>query len=202
MKFKAAFVFSFLVFLQATAAFPETFDASRDYTCDRVSAGVWYYEGYRASDGQYLSMVFEHAPIRELSKYGADTHFLPDGDQPYYPFITRFSDNIVMSPATTGRRFDAVLTWAAPYDCEADISGVARLMGNIRGEAEGKKVALMIKHNEEKVWSGELGGPETKEFGLARKLSAGDRLRLHVVNAGDGSGNLTSLNVRVETKKK
>jgi len=181
----------------------ETFDAVREYSCDQPSAGVWYYEAYRHSDGTYLSMVFGHAPITEASKYGLDAHYLPDGGQPYYPFITVFDKDIVLSPSTFGDKFDAVLAWEPPYVSDITASGSVRLMGNIKGgAAAGKKVNVKLSLGGKTLWSAEVAGDNAVPFSVKSAVLEKDRLRLQFENAGDTSGDIVAVQMQVETTKK
>ena len=147
----------------------------------------------RAQDGAFLSMVFDRAPVTELSKYGADVHYLPDSDQPYYPFIARLAGELLCSPATTGRRFDAALSWVAPYKDNVKVTGSTRLQGGINPKAQGKKVKVRLQHNDKVVWEAELTDTVEKTFELAAPVSKGDRLSLCVQNSGDGSGDITAI---------
>lgn len=202
MKHLVGLILAVLVLSLSSAGYCETFDAAKDYSCDRVSAGVWHYEGFRAEDGKFLSMVFDRAPVTELSKYGADVHYLPDGDQPYYPFIARLTGDLTCSPATKGRRFDAVLTWVAPYKDNVKVTGSTRLKGTMMKDgAQGRKVKVRLQHNDKVVWEAELAGPEQKTFEFGAPVSAGDRLSLCVQNTGDPSGNVTAIDMHVETTK-
>lgn len=181
----------------------ETFDAVREYSCDQPSAGVWYYEAYRHADGVYLPMVFGHAQVTEVSKYGVEAHYLPDGGQPYYPFITVFDKSLFISPATSGDKFDAVLAWASPYDCDITATGSVRMMGDIKGAAaSGKKVNVRLSLGGKMLWSAEVSGDNAAEFSVKSAVSAKDRLRLHIENAGDTSGGITAVQMQVETKIK
>lgn len=181
----------------------ETFDAVREYSCDQPSAGVWYYEAYRHSDGAYLSMVYGHAPVAEVSKYGVDAHYLPDGGQPYYPFITVFDKDIVLSPATSGAKFDAVLAWAPPYVCDITASGSVRLTGNIKGgAAAGKKINARLSFGGKTLWSAEVVGDNAVTFSVKSTVSGNDKLRLQFENTGDASGDIAAVQMQVETTKK
>ena len=185
-----------------TSSYAETFDAAREYSCDQPGSGTWYYEAYRHSDGVYLSMVFGHAPLTEVSKYGVEAHYLPDGGQAYYPFITMFDKSIVVSPATSGDKFDVVLAWVSPYACDINATGFVRLMGSIKGgAASGKKVNARLVLGGKTLWSAEVAGDKTVVFSVRSTVSEKDRLRLHIENAGDASGDLTAVQLQVETTK-
>ena len=187
----------------ASVSNAETFDAAKEYSCDQPSAGVWYYEAYRHSDGTYISMVFGHAPITEVSKYGVDAHYLPDGGQPYYPYITMFDKDIFLSPSTSGDKFDAVLAWEPPYASDITASGFVRLMGNIKGgAAAGKKVNVKLSYAGKTLWSAEVAGDNAVTFSVRSAVSGKDRVRLQVENAGDASGDIVAVQMQVETTKK
>jgi hypothetical protein len=202
MKKLVVLLFALLCIAVSSTAYAEKFDARKDYNCDLVSNGVWTFEGFRASDGVYLSMVFGHAPIKEISKYGVEAHYLPDGDQEAYPFITRMADDMMASPATQGRRFDSVLTWTAPYSCGVEIKGFARMMGNIKGESAGKKVQASLLQGEKVLWSGEVaGGRDNTEFSAKASVKKDEKVRFQIAGAGDTAGDVTVFNVVVETDK-
>jgi hypothetical protein len=110
MKTLTGIVFAAILALNASVAFAETFDAVKNYTCDQGSAGVWYYEAYKAEVGTYREMDFGHAPVREVSKYGVDAHYVVDGDQPLYPFIMSTPEYLLGSPATGG----TTRSWPGP----------------------------------------------------------------------------------------
>jgi hypothetical protein len=202
MRYLAGLFLAVLCLSVPSPGYCESFDAFKDYSCDRVSAGVWHYEGFRAQDGAFLSMVFDRAPVTELSKYGADVHYLPDSDQPYYPFIARLAGELLCSPATTGKRFDAALSWVAPYKDNVKVTGSTRLQGGIKPKAQGKKVKVRLQHNDKVVWEAELTDTVEKTFELAAPVSKGDRLSLCVQNSGDESGDITAIGMHVETTKK
>lgn len=185
--------------LVSTSANAATFDSVKDYSCTETVAGTWAMEGYRADDGKYLSMVFGHAPLKEVSKYGVDAYYLPDGEQPYYPFLTKFGDVIVCSPATTGKRYDAVVTWVAQKDGDAVISGSASLMGSMSGDSAGKKVRASVVVDGKELWSADVTGAAPGTFSVEKRVTAGDKVHLHIRNTGDTSGNITSVNLHVET---
>jgi len=186
-----------------SVSYAESFDIVKEYSCDQPSNGVWYYEGYRHSDGAYLSMVYGHAQITEVSKYGVEAHYLPDGGQPYYPFITLFDKGIVLSPSTSGNKFDAVLAWASPYACDITASGSVRLMGSIKGgAAAGKKVNARLSLGDKTLWSAEVAGDNAVVFSVRSAVSEKDRIRLQFENAGDTSGDIVAVQMQVETTKK
>lgn len=185
-----------------TVSYAETFNIVKEYSCDQPSAGGWYYEAYRHSDGAYLSMVFGHAPVTEVSKYGVEAHYLPDGGQAYYPFITLFDNAVVLSPSTSGDKFDAVLAWASPYVCDITATGSVRLMGNIKGgSVAGKKVNARLALGGKTLWSAELVGDKAVAFSVKSTVSEKDRLRMHIENTGDASGDITAVQMQVETTK-
>ncbi|HEY3347229.1 MAG TPA: hypothetical protein VGK71_06365 [Nitrospirota bacterium] len=202
MKKLIVLLFSFLCIAVSSNAYAEKFDARKDYNCDLVSNGVWTFEGFRASDGAYLSMIFGHAPIKEISKYGVEAHYLPDGDQEAHPFITRMADDMMASPATQGRKFDSVLTWTAPYSCGVEIKGFARIMGNIKGESTGKKVKASLLQGGKVLWSGDVaGGQGDTEFSAKASVKKDEKIRFQVACAGDTAGDVTVFNVVVDTDK-
>jgi hypothetical protein len=186
-----------------SSSYAETFDAAREYSCDQPGAGTWYFEAYRHSDGAYLSMVFGHAPITEVSKYGVNAHYLPDGGQAYYPFITMLDKTIFVSPSTSGDKFDAVLAWASPYAGNITATGTVRLMGDIKGgAAAGKRVIARLVLGAKTLWSAEVVGNNAVTFSVKSAVSEKDRLRMHIENAGDTSGDITAVQMQVETTKK
>lgn len=199
MKFVCTTICALSLLLLTSDARSATFDALKDYSCTETIAGTWAMEGYRAEDGAYLSMEFGRAPLAEVSKYGIDAYYLPDGRQPYYPFFSKFGDDLICSPAGAGAGNEAVLTWVAAKGGLAVITGYARLMGDVFGNADGKKVAARLMVGGAEVWSGEVAGGSPGEFRVEKKVSAGDKVRLHIRNAGDASGNITSVNMHVET---
>ncbi len=174
----------------------ESYDAVKDGCA--ASGGVWSYEGYRAGDGAYLPMVYGHAPITEVSKYGIDASFIPDSGQPYYPFVARFPGMLVGSPATLGKRFDLVLTWTAPRGGDAVFSGYARLMGGVKGGSKGGKVKAFLMHGGKILWAADIEGGATGEFKVSEGVAAGDKVRLHIQNAGGSSGDITAFDMGVE----
>ncbi|MBI5189335.1 MAG: hypothetical protein HZA22_01475 [Nitrospirae bacterium] len=180
-------------------AYAASFDAVKDYSCTENIAGTWELEAYRADDGKYLSMVFGHAPLKEVSKYGIDAHYLPDGDQPYYPFVTKFGDVLVCSPATSGKRYDAVIAWVARKDGGAVISGMVKLLGDMYGHADGKKVRASVLLGGRELWAADVTGGAAASFRVEEKVRAGDRVRLHITNTGDSSGNISDVDLHVET---
>jgi hypothetical protein len=202
MKTLTAIVFSSIILIVAGTARADTYDALKNYSCDQGSAGVWYYEAFSAADGVYKEMEFGHALIMEVSRYGVDGHYLPDGDQPLYPFITSAPEYLFGSPATEGKRTDMSLAWTAQEGCGVSATGFVRLMGNLKGDALGKTVKAEVLLNNKVLWDAELGSGETKQFEVKANVAAGDRLRLRVQNVGDKSDNITAFNMRVETKKK
>ncbi len=202
MKFFYALICMALLLSITNEVRAESYDATKDYSCGDVTGGVWSYDGYRAEDGAYLPMLYGHAPLKEVSRYGIEARYLPDSSQPYYPFLTKFPDNLMCSPATQGKRFDAVLTWVAPRRCEVVLTGFAKLMGNLKGEAAGKKVKAFIVLNHKDLWSAEINGGETREFSVKTVVAAGDKVHMHIQNSGDKSGNITALNIKVEAVNK
>jgi len=201
MKCFQIFICSVLLLVAVSGARAESYNALKDYACADMSGGVWLYEGYRAEDGAYLQMVYDHAPLREVSRYGLDARFIPDSGQPFHPFMTKYPDYLMGSPATVGKRYDAVLTWVAPKNGKVSITGFARLMGNIRGEAEGKKVKAFLVQNGKELWKSDIKGGDTGKFKVGTDVSAGDRVHLHIQNTGDASGNLTAFDMSVEAVK-
>jgi hypothetical protein len=185
-----------------SSSYAETFDAAREYSCDQPGSGTWYYEAYRHSDGAYLSMVFGHAKVTEVSKYGVEAHYLPDGGQAYSPFITLF-DKAILFLRTSGDKFDAVLVWISPYACDINATGSVRLMGDIKGgAAAGKKVNARLVLGGKTLWSAEVVGDKAVAFSVRSAVSEKDRLRMHIENAGDASGDITAVQMQVETTKK
>ena len=199
---RTAFAVFILLLLFSSQAWAETFDAAADYTCDQPSAGVWSFEGYRAVDDKYLPMIFGHAEIRELSKYGSDAHYIPDSDQPNYPFITRFGDVLIASPATKGRRFDAALAWESPGSFDVTVSGHVEVRGNIRGDLTGKKVKVGLLMGGKALWEEVVESGKPAKFEAKSSVAKGDRLIFRIQNTGDESGDLTAFNVHVEAAKK
>lgn len=186
-----------------SSTYAETFDAAREYSCDQPGSGIWYYEAYRHSDGAYLSMVFGHAKVTEVSRYGVDAHYLPDGGQAYYPFITLFDKAVFVSPSTSGDKFDAVLAWASPCACDITATGSVRLMGDIKGgTAPGNRVIARLVLGGKTLWSAEVVGDKAVTFSVRSTVSEKDRLRMHIENAGDASGDITAVQIQVETTKK
>jgi hypothetical protein len=148
-------------------------------------------------------MVFGHAQVTEVSKYGVEAHYLPDGGQLYYPFITLFDKDIYLSPSTSGDKFDAVLAWASPYACDITTTGSVRLMGNIKGVvADGKKVNARLSLGGKTLWNAEVAGDNAVSFSVKSAVSEKDRLRLQFENAGDASGDIVAVRMQVETTKK
>lgn len=201
MKLLSATVCALSLLFFSSHANAATFDALNDYSCAEAIAGTWVMEGYRAKDGEYLPMVFGHAPLTEVSKYGIDAFYLPDGEQPNYPFVTKFGDRLVCSPATRGGRYDAVITWTAQKGGGAVITGSAELLGDMQGNAEGRKVRASLVVDGKELWAADVTGGKPASFRVERDVKSGDRVRLHVGNAGDGSGNITKVDLHVETAK-
>jgi hypothetical protein len=201
LKYAAVLVGMFLLLI-STKANAESFDAAREYTCDQPSSGVWYFEGYRASDDTYLPMVFGHADIKEVSRYGTDAHYLPDSEQMNYPFITRFGDELFASPATKGKRFDAVMAWESPGRYSVTVTGHAEFKGEMAGKEKGKKVKAGIVLGGKTLWEGDVESGKPAKFELATEVNKGDRLRLHIQNMGDEAGDMVSFNIHVETAGK
>lgn len=200
MKRYAAIVIGILILTYSAAASAEKFDATDGFKCDAAISGQWTYEAYRAEDGAYLQMIYDHAPITELSKYGIEARFLPDGDQRYYPYISYFPDGLHGSPATTGRRFDAVAAWKSPIDSKVKVTGFAELTGNIKGDSAGKKVRASLKKGAETLWSGLAEGGVPVKFSVDTAVSKGDIIRMHIENPDDVQGKLTLFNFSVETQ--
>jgi len=175
------------------------YDAAEQYACDPATSEVWSYEGYRADDSAYLDMAYGRAELPEVTKYGIEAHYIPDGDQPYYPFLVRFPDGLWASPATVGRRFDAVLGWKAPQDADARFTGSITLKGTLNGEYEGKKIKAMLVRGGDELWSAGIEGGQTVDFDVKVRVAAGDSVHLHLVNEGDHSGNLALFNMKVDT---
>ncbi len=198
----AALVATTFLLLLASQAWAETFDAAADYTCDQPSAGVWYFDGYRASDNTYLPMLFGHADIKELSKYGSDTHYLPDSDQPNYPYIWKYGDVLMGSPATKGRRFDAALGWESPGSFDVTVSGNLDLRGNIKGDLTGRKIKASLVMGGKTLWEQVVESGKPAKFEVKAAVNKGDKLYLHLQNAGDESGDMTAFNVHVDAVKK
>lgn len=191
--------FAAAVALLALAAAPvsaEVFDAAKQYT----SCSNWSYDGYRAADNRYLPMVPGHAPIREMSKYGIDAYYSPDGDQKCYPFITRLGDSLFASPATVGGRYDAALSWTAPYADTVKVTGFIKLMGDLKGHSQGKKIKAELLLNDKTLWEGAVAS-EQVEMKADATVAKGDKIRLRLINSGDASGDVTSFNMKIETTK-
>ena len=201
MKVFAMSICAALLLLTASAAHSQTYDAHKNYTCDQASAGVWYYESYSPEDGSYREMDFGHVPIREVSRYGVDAHYSPVGGQPLYPFITNTPEYLVGSPATIGKRYGLALTWAAQGPGGVRLTGFVRLMGNLKGTLTGKTVKAELLLNGRVLWDGLVKSGEPQEFSVDAAVAAGDRVRLRVQGAGDDTGNLTALDLSVETEQ-
>lgn len=191
-------VFS-LMFFPAAAAGAGSYDAAADYICGAGASEVWSYEGYRASDGTYMEMVFGRAPLTEVTKYGIEAHYLPDSGQPYHPFITKFPGELLGSPSTAGGRFDAVLTWTSPERGKARLSGSAKLIGDMSKNAAGKKIKVVLMLGAKELWSSEVTGGQSVGFEVEAGVSAGDKVHMHLVNAGESPADLTAFNLKVST---
>ncbi len=194
----ASFVF-LLSFMPASPAAAGSYDAAADYMCEAGASEVWTYEGYRASDVTYLEMVFGRAPLTEVTKYGIEAHYIPDSGQPYHPFITKFPGELLGSPSTAGGRFDAVLTWTSPAKGRAHFSGYVKLLGEMGGNAEGKRIKAVLQRGSEELWSSDVHGGQSAEFDVEADVAAEEKVRLHLVNTGDDSPDLASFNMKVST---
>jgi hypothetical protein len=177
----------------------ESYDAAEQYACDPATSGIWSYEGYRAEDGSYLDMAYGEAKLPDVTKYAIEAHYIPDGDQPYYPFMVRFPDGLWASPATSGRRFDAVLGWKAPQDANARFTGSVTLKGNLIGKCENRKIKAMLVRGKDELWSAEVECGKTVGFDVSAVVGSGDRVHLHLVNQGDPSGDLALFDMKVDT---
>ncbi|HEX9861063.1 MAG TPA: hypothetical protein VGB23_07630 [Nitrospirota bacterium] len=198
MKWSAAFLVGVLFFSYYMAAHAGTFESVDGFSCDQPGASPWTYEAYRAEDGAYLPMIFGRAPITELSRYGMEARYLPDGGQPYYPYISRFPDGLRGSPATSGRRFDAVTCWSAPAASKVRVTGFVELMGNIKWEAAGKRIRARLLKGKEVLWDKEVEGAAREEFSVDTDVAAGDKVRLHLENMDGTGGKLTLFDVSID----
>ena len=116
---------------------------------------------------------------------------------------TLSSKTVVLSPSTSGDKFDAVLAWAPPYVSDIAASGSLRLMGNIKGgAAAGKKVNAKLSYAGKTLWNSEVAGDNAVTFSVKSAVSGKDRVRLQIGNAGDASGDIVAVQMQVETTKK
>lgn len=199
MKRLTAVIFSLLIVLACASARADSFDATGGFSCDITVASQWSFEAYRAGDGEYLSMINGHAPLTELTKYGMEALYLPDGDQPYYPFFAKFDDKLYGSPATKGSRFDATATWTSTMDTDVTIRGFADVVGDLKGDHGGRKVRATLLKGDDVLWSEVVTGGTKATFSVKTKLAKGDKVRMRLENPDDEEGKLTMIDFTVET---
>jgi hypothetical protein len=197
MRLKALIVLTAMVFTVAFAAVADEYDAAKDYQCAGEHADNWSHMAYRASDGEYRELAYDRVPVTEMSKYGIDALYLPDGDQDYRPFFARLSDRLFCSPAYEGDRHDAALIWTATKSGTYAVSAEADFIGKLGAEPVEGSVTVRLIVGGEAVFSSVASAGMPAKFEHTAKVAEGDTVVMRVENAEGAGPKVTEISLSI-----
>jgi len=173
------------------------FDAGTDIMCGNQASEHWSYTAYRVSDGAHRSLAYGRAPIAEISKYGADAFYLPDGGQELRPFFVKLGDMLYCSPAFTGPAYDASIAWTSPTDGEAGIEGSFEFVGSIGEKSPTGSVTATLLVDGDAVWTHEVGPGGPVKLNRAADVKKGSVVELRIGNGSGDGPKITKVDLRV-----
>jgi len=186
----------FVLFFAGVSVAAE-YDAAEEFMCGSQGSEIWSYAAHRVSDGENRELAYGRVPIDEISKYGADAFYLPDGGQEYRPYFLKLGERLYCSPSYEGAPYDATVVWVSPSGGKARVSGFADMVGRIGAGTDSGSVSLRLLAGGKEVWSGEAASGAKVEFEESVELTKGDKVELRVGNASGAGPKATEINLHV-----
>jgi len=185
--------------LSAVDVHSADFDAASDFMCGNQGTEHWSYNAYRVSDGTHRELAYGRVPLDEVSRYGADAFYLPDGGQELRPFFVRLGDVLYCSPAYSGPAYDASLVWTSPSAGKAKLDGYVEFFGKISEHKSPGSVDASLLVDGVTVWTGEAGPDGKVKFTRDADLKKGSKVELRIANGSGDGPKITGVDLHVST---
>jgi len=197
MKFTTILFAVGVMLFAASEARSSEFDAAADFMCGNQGSEHWSYTAYRVSDGAHRALAYGRVPITEVSRYGADAFYLPDGGQELRPYFLRLGDVLYCSPAYSGPAYNASITWTSPSVGKARLEGSVEFFGKIGEEKSPGSVKADLLVDGVSVWTGEAGQDGPVKFSRDADLKKGSKVELRIADGSGDGPKITGVDLHV-----